>query len=168
MKKKEISLLFFLFISTLIYSQRNDKTVDVEYEHKATTIYVSYNGIFFYPYSDKENIIDSMMYFCNKKKYIYFLNSIELSEEQFISLQLKSKHIVGKKGWFNFNYIQADTTDCIESINLYAKTNLFIMLNGKRINDNEKENLMIKNANITYINRRKRLFKKDEIEILTK
>jgi len=146
-----------IWLMCLVYSlgmsQATDSTFSVcKNNSDYKLIYVA-GGVFFFPLSDAENLPDSIINYCSGKRMTYFVNNMELTENLFISLNLKPKYIDSGQGVYKFNYTQ---DKCVQTILMSVNINLPFILNGEKLNaDNQKEILSkISSENIQVIKRK--------------
>jgi len=134
--------------------------------------YFSYavGEIIFFPYSEFENRPDSVLDFCETFARLYFLNGLQLSEETFCNIGLKSKDVIKGEGKYSFNYQEGDTSKCIKNAKMSVTSILPILLNGIELgkSDHVPKISQINSNDIVTVIRKSSLFRKTKIEIITK
>lgn len=97
------------------------------------------NGNIFYPKTQVDNKPQSEIKFCDGYKHIYYLEGLQLTENDFLKIGLKRKDIIEKKSEYAYQYRNNDTMNCVEFINLFVMVSIPIKLNGMELRGDERE-----------------------------
>ena len=117
----------------------------------------------------QSNNLNSSVSFCNNYVKKYYFEGLELSELNFLKLNLKQRDVDGNKAWFTYRYNNQDTANCVECIVFYVNVSVPIRLNGLALKANEKEAALnqIHSGQLVEINSSRNIFGKTTIEIIT-
>ncbi len=137
------------------------------------------NNIFFKPLNENAN--KPIINLCNIYKEKFYLNGLQLDNEQFINLRLLPRHLSNdsttafthrssKQGYGTYEYRYEKGEGCAYEIIYKIKTKLPIILNGIELSMDKQEATLSKivTAEILSIERKNSLFGYGEIRITTK
>ncbi len=163
---------YIFIIQVIFFNQLYSQTIGNNIKICSDTIEYVYvlDGFVFSPKTLTDNKNFAIVKFCDSCNNIFYLEGLKLTENEFLKIGLKSKDVSKEKLKYSYQYENNNTTNCVKSIIFFIHLDIPLVLNGKVLNNDEKEkklrNLLIKD--IYSIQRKRSFCGKAKVEIITK
>ena len=164
--KSFIVFIVFIISTSHIMSQENE---NIRICKENVKVVMVANKHLFSPVNVDSIIDTSKINFCNDYETIYFLDSLEISEEIYLKEDLLND-VTDSEGFYILVKTENDTTNCVSTLKLFLNIKIPIILNDIPLEtDNKKQVLAeIKPENLLYVKKKMPLLRRKFLDIKTK
>ena len=164
--KSFIVFIIFIFSTSHIIGQENQ---NIRIDKENVKVVMVANKHIFSPVNVDSIIDTSKINFCNDYETIYFLDSLEISEEIYLKEDLLN-NVTDSEGFYMLEKTNTDTSSCVITLKLFLNIKIPIILNGIPLDTENKKQVLaeIKPENLLYVEKKNPFLRRTFLDVKTK